>query len=188
VSYLGNSPVSGDNTFRILDDISSYTLTFDGSSASVVSVANNTLTFNNHRFITGQKVTYNNGGGAIGNLADGQTYYIIKNDQNTIKLATPIPDDIKTSRQNVRILCNKKVTNIGITTVTSELATYVTSSEYSSWNAPYSSWVLNPLTVQWEAPVAKPELTEAEVLAGSSYRWNEETLEWILETPEVPVP
>ena len=94
MSYLGNSPVSGDNTFRILDDISSYTLTFDGSSASVVSVANNTLTFNNHRFITGQKVTYNNGGGAIGNLADGQTYYIIKNDQNTIKLATSYSDAI----------------------------------------------------------------------------------------------
>jgi hypothetical protein len=36
VSYLGNSPVSGDNTFRILDDISSYTLTFDGSSAPIV--------------------------------------------------------------------------------------------------------------------------------------------------------
>lgn len=94
MSYLGNSPVSGDNTFRILDDISSYTLTFDGSSASVVSVANNTLTFNNHRFITGQKVTYNNGGGAIGNLGDGQTYYIIKNDQNTIKLATSYSDAI----------------------------------------------------------------------------------------------
>ena len=38
--------------------------------------------------------------------------------------------------------------------------------------------------VQWEAPIIKPELTEAEVLAGSSYRWDEETLEWILETPE----
>jgi hypothetical protein len=34
--------------------------------------------------------------------------------------------------------------------------------------------------VQWEAPI----ITEAEVLAGSSYRWDEETLEWILETPE----
>ena len=81
MAYLGNSPISGDNTFRILDDISSYTLTFDGSSSGVVSVANDTFTFYNHRFITGQKVTYNNGGGAIGNLGDGQTYYIIKNDQ-----------------------------------------------------------------------------------------------------------
>jgi hypothetical protein len=46
---------------------------------------------------------------------------------------TPIPDDIKTSRQNIRILCNEKVNKIGITTTTPELATYVTSSEYSSW-------------------------------------------------------
>ena len=49
---------------------------------------------------------------------------------------------------------------------------------------PYPSWTLNTLTVQWEAPIIKPELTEAEVLAGSSYRWDEETLGWILETPE----
>ena len=49
---------------------------------------------------------------------------------------------------------------------------------------PYPSWILNEDTCLWEAPIIKPELTEAEVLAGSSYRWDEETLEWILETPE----
>ena len=98
--------------------------------------------------------------------------------------ATPVPTDIKTTRQNIRILCNHKVNTIGITTTTPELATYLTSPEYSSWTAPYPSWTLNPLTVQWQAPIIKPELTEAEVLAGSSYRWDEETLEWILETPE----
>ena len=50
MAYLGNQPVVGDsaNTFKLLDDISSFTLTFDGSSASVVSVANDTLTFANH--------------------------------------------------------------------------------------------------------------------------------------------
>jgi hypothetical protein len=54
----------------------------------VVSIANNTLTFNNHRFVTGQKVTYNDGGGtAIGGLSDG-SYFIIKEDQSTIKLAS----------------------------------------------------------------------------------------------------
>ena len=44
--YIGNPAVVGDstNTFKLLDDIASYTLTFDGSSASVVSVANDTLT------------------------------------------------------------------------------------------------------------------------------------------------
>ena len=49
---------------------------------------------------------------------------------------------------------------------------------------PYPSWILNEETCLWEAPIIKPELTEAEVLARSSYRWDEETLGWILETPE----
>lgn len=88
MAYLGNSPVSGDNTFRILDDISSYTQTFDGSSSSVVSVADDTFTFYEHRFITGQRFTYSTTGSAVGGLTSGTAYYIIKNDQNTIKIAT----------------------------------------------------------------------------------------------------
>ena len=91
MAYLGNQPVVGDsaNTFKLLDDISSFTLTFDGSSASVVSVANDTLTFANHRFITGQRVTYGKGGGTvITGLTDATAYFIIKVDQSTIKLAT----------------------------------------------------------------------------------------------------
>jgi len=95
MSYLGNSPTYGDTTgnFKILDDIASYTQTFDGSSASVVSLADDTLTFNSHRFITGQRVTYTHGGGtAIGNLTSGTAYYIIKNDQNTVKLALTLSD------------------------------------------------------------------------------------------------
>ena len=91
MAYLGNQPVVGDsaNTFKLLDDISSFTLTFDGSSASVVSVANNTLTFANHRFVTGQRVTYGKGGGTvITGLTDATAYFIIKVDQSTIKLAT----------------------------------------------------------------------------------------------------
>ena len=93
MSYIGNQPTYGDTTsnFKILDDIASYTQTFDGSSASVVSLADDTLTFNSHRFITGQRVTYTHGGGtAIGNLTYGTVYYIIKNDQNTVKLATSL--------------------------------------------------------------------------------------------------
>jgi len=89
--YIGNQAVVGDsaNTFKLLDDISTFTLTFDGSSASVVSVANDTLTFANHRFITGQRVTYGKGGGTvITGLTDGTAYFIIKVNQSTIKLAT----------------------------------------------------------------------------------------------------
>ena len=95
MSYIGNQPTYGDTTsnFKILDDIASYTQTFDGSSASVVSLADDTLTFSSHRFITGQRVTYTHGGGtAIGNLTSGTAYFIIKNDQNTVKLALTLSD------------------------------------------------------------------------------------------------
>ena len=91
MAYLGNQPVVGDstNTFKVLDDISTFTLTFDASSSDVVSVANDTLSIGQHRFITGQKVTYSDGGGtAITGLTDGSFYFIIKEDQTTIKLAT----------------------------------------------------------------------------------------------------
>lgn len=87
--YIGNPITSGENnSFKVLDDITSYTLTFNGSSASLVSVANNTITNNSHRFITGQRVTYNTTGTAIVGLTAGTAYFIIKEDQNTIKLAT----------------------------------------------------------------------------------------------------
>ena len=98
MGYYGNQPATGENnSFRVLDDLSSYTLTFEGSSAGVVSIVNNTLTFLNHRFLTGQRVTYNDGGGtAIGGLSDG-VYYIVKNDQNTIKLAPTYADAINST-------------------------------------------------------------------------------------------
>jgi len=89
--YIGQPPVVGDTTtsFRLLDNIASYTLTFDATSSDIVSTTNDTLTFSNHRFVTAQRVTYTNGGGtAIGGLTSGTAYFIIKVDQNTIKLAT----------------------------------------------------------------------------------------------------
>jgi hypothetical protein len=90
---------------------------------------------------------------------------------------TPVSNDIKTSRQNIRILCGNKVTNIGITTTTGELATYVTSPQYSSWTAPYASWTLNQETAEWEAPVPYPT-------DGESYTWNEEEGKWTLVITE----
>ena len=89
MAYIGLKPTAGENnSFRILDTLSSFTATFDGSSASIVSVANDTITMSDHRFITGQRVTYNDGGGtAITGLSDG-VYFIIKLDKNRIQLAT----------------------------------------------------------------------------------------------------
>ena len=91
MAYIGLNPTAGENnSFRILDTLSSFTATFDGSSASIVSVANDTITMSDHRFITGQRVTYNDGGGtAITGLSDG-VYYIIKVDKNRIQLASSV--------------------------------------------------------------------------------------------------
>ena len=38
---------------------------------------------------------------------------------------------------------------------------------------PYTSWILNESTCQWEAPVAKPDSE-----SGQIYNWNEETTSW----------
>ena len=105
MSYIGNSPSDGENnSFKILDTISSYTQTFDGSSVAVVSLVDDTLTFNNHRFITAQRVTYSTTGSAIGGLTSGTAYYIIKNDQNTVKLALTQSDAINNNFINFTAL------------------------------------------------------------------------------------
>ena len=89
MGYLGQKPATGsNNSFKILDDITSYTLSFDPNSA--VSTTNETITHKEHRFVQGQRVTYTDGGGGgpIGGLTSGSAYYVIKNDENSIKLAT----------------------------------------------------------------------------------------------------
>ena len=91
MAYIGLKPTAGENnSFRILDTLSSFTATFDGSSASIVHLTNDTISIPEHRFITGQRVTYNDGGGtAITGLSDG-VYYIIKVDRNLIRLASSL--------------------------------------------------------------------------------------------------
>ena len=61
--YIGNNHIAGDHTnnFKVLDDISSYTATFDATATSVVDTTNNTIRLVEHRFIQGQRVTYSNG-------------------------------------------------------------------------------------------------------------------------------
>ena len=89
--YLGNQHIVGDsvNNFKVLDDISSFTATFDGSATSVVDTTNNTIRVPKHRFVQGQRVVYNNGGGSnIANISSGTAYYIIYDTAHTIKLAT----------------------------------------------------------------------------------------------------
>ena len=91
MAYIGLKPTAGENnSFRILDTLSSFTATFDGSSASIVNLVADTINIPEHRFLTGQRVTYNDGGGtAITGLADG-VYYVIKVDRNLIRLASSL--------------------------------------------------------------------------------------------------
>ncbi len=53
--------------------------------------------------------------------------------------------------------------------------------------SPFESWVLVEETADWESPVGPaPELTEAQVESRSFYKWDEENLEWVIETPPAP--
>ena len=91
--YIGRNHIAGDHTsnFKVLDDISSYTATFDGSATAVVSTADETIRIPEHRFIQGQRVTYSNGGGSnIGGLTSGTAYFVTFDTANTIKLATSL--------------------------------------------------------------------------------------------------
>ena len=109
---IGNQLASAENnSFRVLDDISNFTLTFNGSSSSVVSVANNLFTLPQHPFVTGQRVTYSSGAGTtIGGLISGSVYYIIKLDQNTFRLSTTYAGSLQNT--NIVSLVN---TGTGIT-------------------------------------------------------------------------
>ena len=91
--YIGRNHVAGDHTsnFKVLDDISSYTATFNGSLATIISTADNTIRIPEHRFIQGQRVTYSNGGGGnIGGLTNGTAYFVTFDTANTFKLATSL--------------------------------------------------------------------------------------------------
>ena len=89
MAYLGNKGAAGENnSFKILDDLA-FTTTFNGASSAIVNHSADTITINNHRFLTGSRVTYTNGGGGnITGLTNGTVYFTIKVDHNTIKLAT----------------------------------------------------------------------------------------------------
>ena len=93
MAYLGNRNSTGENnSFKILDDLA-FTSTFDGSSTAVVDISADTITINNHRFLTGSRVTYSNGGGGnITGLTNGTVYFAIKVDHNTIQLAANASD------------------------------------------------------------------------------------------------
>jgi hypothetical protein len=47
---------------------------------------------------------------------------------------------------------------------------------------PYGSWLLNPSTTEWEAPVPEPALTPEQIAARDRYNWDENSLSWVLRS------
>jgi hypothetical protein len=66
-------------------------ITFNGATS--VDDVGESIAYSGHLFVTGDAVVYNNGGGtSIGGLTSGNTYYIIRVDGNTIRLALSAAD------------------------------------------------------------------------------------------------
>lgn len=81
-SVISNTEFTLSNTV----EIPKTTRSFDPSTD--VSTANSTITIAAHRFTTGTPVDYDNGGGGnIGGLTDGETYYVIRITSAIIQLA-----------------------------------------------------------------------------------------------------
>ena len=85
--------VDSTTTFRLASSYedtqtSAITVTIDSTDTSVVSAANDTISSSDHGFVTGDRVLYTGAGTAIGGLTTATSYYVIKVDNDTIKLAT----------------------------------------------------------------------------------------------------
>ena len=58
-------------------------------TSSNVSLSGDYIDFNNHKYGSGDRVVYSNGGGtSIGGLTDGATYFVIRINNNRFRLAT----------------------------------------------------------------------------------------------------
>lgn len=80
-------PISVSTTAALLPDYSRYSL--HGGSATEVDVATNTFYDPNHSFGTGQAILFSTAAGAsINGLTFGTTYYAIRYDENTFRVAT----------------------------------------------------------------------------------------------------
>ena len=109
--YIGNDHYQGDSTsnFKVLDDIKSYTATFDGSSSLIVDLTDDSIEIPSHRFLQGQRVTYSKGAGPvnnIGGLAHTGAYYVIKDGKDKIKLAVDAADAATNTAINLLSLGN----------------------------------------------------------------------------------
>lgn len=72
------------------------TITFNGSSDTVVMEEDNNITLPNHRLHTGMMVRYDTTGIALAGLTSGRDYYVVEYDDNTIGLAESYQDATNT--------------------------------------------------------------------------------------------
>jgi hypothetical protein len=108
----------------------------------------------------------------------------VNNKVITVIVATPevaatYPQAIQTYMPNA-VTC---VSAVGNSIVQAGIGdTYDTTNNVFITPKPYPSWILNPTTFIWEAPVAKPTAK-----AGSFYVWDEKTKNWASITIPVAV-
>lgn len=110
---------------------STSTRTFDGSSGAVVSTANDTIAYTAHGWSTGTKVVYSHGGGtAITGLTSGNTYWIIRVDADTVKLAS------SASNASVGTAINLTALGVGTThTLKSDFASVANTITLNTYNS-----------------------------------------------------
>ena len=107
------------------DDLEIFERYIDGSDGTIVNVTNNTITIPNHFFVTGEQIEYAHAGStanAIGiatatfvGAADttflpSENIFVVKIDDNTIKLATSATNALNITPQTVDL------TTVGVTT------------------------------------------------------------------------
>lgn len=107
-------PLSGTENFTTTDQQLGFAVNVASSYASVPSsnidmtatgipsLVTDNITVTGHKFGTGQAVVYSNGGGtAPTGLVNGTTYYVIRVDANTLKLASSLANAVAGNNINI---------------------------------------------------------------------------------------
>ena len=103
VTYHAPGPDASFTSSAVdVDEITGFLVTphlaLDGSGHPINDTGANNIFFQNpHGFVSGEAVVYNSGGGAGIGLSNGAIYYVIKVDNNVIKLAATYCDAVGTA-------------------------------------------------------------------------------------------
>ena len=105
------------------------------ASSGTVSTSNNTITLSSHGLSTFDRATYDtNSNTAIGGLSNGTTYYVIKVDANTIKLATNYTNCVAETAINLTSVTGSTTQKFNFTTFSDNPALvirdYLTDTRY----------------------------------------------------------